>query len=314
MIIATVGTGGIGGYLAVKLIKAGYKVANIARGKHLNAIRKNGLRLKKSNITETVTPWISTDRPENVGKVDFIIFGVKGDSLHEAADLCSDLVHSDSVIIPFLNGVEASDRLLKFFPEKNVANGLAQVSTTVTEPGVIEQTGDFANFIFAERDSSCSTRIKALREAMITAGLNAPDTDDIDRDLWEKFVMFSAMSGITAAARVTLGQIIGSPNLKDLFISVMKETAELGRAYDIHLHESLELKIWERILKLPSNVRASTAIDLEKGLPLEIEWISGAVKRLAKKVNLNVPLNSTIYALLSPYKNGQNNISFDIIQ
>ena len=119
-IITTLGPGAIGPYLAVKLIKPGYKLANIARGKHLNAIRKNGLCLKKSNITETVTPWISTDRPENVGKVDCVIFGVKGDSLPEAGDLCSDLVHSDSVIIPFLNGVEASDRLLKFFPEKNV--------------------------------------------------------------------------------------------------------------------------------------------------------------------------------------------------
>ena len=304
MIIATVGTGGIGGYLSVKLTKAGYKVANIARGKHLNAIQKNGLRLIKSNVTENVRPWISTDKPETVGKVDFVIFGVKGDSLHDAAKLCSHLLHNDSVVIPFLNGVEASDRLLKFFPEKNVANGLAQVSTTIAEPGVIEQTGDFANFIFAERDSSSSMRIDALRKAMITAGLNAPVTDDIERDVWEKFVMFSAMSGVTAAARVTIGQIVESPNLKELFINVMKETTEVGRANKINLHESLELKIWERVSKLPANVRASTAIDLEKGLPLEIEWVSGAVRRLAKKVNLDAPLNSTIYNLLSPYKNG----------
>ena len=147
-------------------------------------------------------------------------------------------------------------------------------------------------------------RINALRKAMITAGLNAPHTDDIDRDIWEKFVMFSAMSGVTAAARVTMGQIIESPNLKELFLNVMKETASVGRAYEINLEESLELKIWERVSKLPSNVRASTAIDLEKGLPLEIEWVSGAVKRLAEKVNLVAPLNSTIYALLSPYRNG----------
>ena len=305
MIIATVGTGGIGGYLSVKLIKAGYKVANIARGKHLDAIQKNGLRLIRSNETETARPWTSTDKPETVGKVDFIIFGVKGDSLHDAAKLCYPLLHNDSLVIPFLNGVEASDRLLEFFPKKNVANGLAQVSTTITEPGVIQQTGDFANFIFAERDSSSSVRIHALRKAMIAAGLNAPITNDIDRDVWEKFVMFSAMSGITAAARVTMGQIIKSPNLKELFINVMKETAAVGRANKINLPKSLELNIWERVSKLPSNVRASTAVDLEKGRPLEIEWISGAVKRLAEKVNLDAPLNSTIYTLLSPYKNGK---------
>ena len=117
--------------------------------------------------------------------------------------------------------------------------------------------------------------------------------------------MFSAMSGITAAARVTMGQIIKSPNLKELFINVMKETAAVGRANKINLPKSLELNIWERVSKLPSNVRASTAVDLEKGRPLEIEWISGAVKRLAEKVNLDAPLNSAIYTLLSPYKNGK---------
>ena len=116
--------------------------------------------------------------------------------------------------------------------------------------------------------------------------------------------MFSALSGVTAAARVTIGQIVKSPNLKDLFINVMRETAAVGRAYKINLQESLEHKIWQRVSKLPANVRASTAIDLEKGRPLEIEWVSGAVKRLAEKVNLDAPLNGTIYTLLSPYKNG----------
>ena len=198
---------------------------------------------------------------------------------------------------------EASDRLLKFFPEKNVANGLAQVST-VTEPGVIEQTGDFANFIFAERDSSCSTRIKALREAMITAGLNAPDTDDIDRDLWKSLLCFLQCQA-SLQHRVTLGQIIGSPNLKDLFISVMKETAELGRAYDIQLHESFETQNMGENIEIAIKSSSFYSYRSRKRTLIEIEWISGAVKRLARKVNLNVPLNSTIYALLSPYKMGK---------
>lgn len=304
MKIATIGTGGIGGYLAVKLSFSGHQIATIARGKHLEAIKKNGLSLKNGEDIETVQPWIATDDPKEVGKVDAIILGVKGDSLISAAERCFPLIDKDTVVVPFLNGVEATDRLISILPENHIANGLAQISTTIIEPGLIEQTGDFANFIFAERNNKPSPRIKALQSAINNSGSHAPETDDIERDVWEKFVMFSAMSGVTAAARCTIGDIVASDKLKALFINVMKETANAGRARGVNLKESIESEIWNRVSRLPSGMRASTAIDLEKGLPLEIDWVSGAASRLSRDVGLSAPLNETIYSLLSPYKNG----------
>ena len=146
MKIATVATGGIGGFLAVKLGLRGHKVATIARGAHLDAI--------------------STDDPKNVGEVDAVIFGVKGDDLETAAKACLPLVGRQTVVVPFLNGVEASDRLTKIIPQQNVANGMAQVSTTISAPGVITQTGDFNQFVFAERDNQPSERIAALQRAL----------------------------------------------------------------------------------------------------------------------------------------------------
>ena len=118
MKIATMGTGGIGGYLAVKLSCSGHKIATIARGKHLEAIKKNGLSLKKREDIETARPWIATDDPKEVGKVDAIILGVKGDSLISAAESCFSLIDKDTVVVPFLNGVEATDRLINILPEK----------------------------------------------------------------------------------------------------------------------------------------------------------------------------------------------------
>ena len=305
MKIATMATGGIGGYLAVRLIKAGHDVATIARGPHPEAIRARGLKLEGYDGEHVVTPWMATDDPAEVGPVDAIIFGVKGDATRTAGEACRPMLGDDTIVVPFLNGVEASDILAEILPEANVGNGVAQVSTTISQPGVIKQTGEFNRFIFAERDSRPSSRVSELQKAINEAGSSAPETDDIVRDLWAKFVLFSAVSGITAAARCTMTDIRGNEHLSALFQAVNAETAALGRARGVALPDTIEADIWKAAQHLPENMKASTAIDLDNGRPLEIDWISGAVARLSDEAGLAAPVNQTIYALLSPYKHGR---------
>ncbi|MDU9003020.1 ketopantoate reductase family protein [Sedimentitalea todarodis] len=308
MKIATMATGGIGGFLAVRLTQAGHQVATIARGAHLEAIRERGLTLNgpdEGDDSVTVTPWVATDIPEQVGPVDAVIFGVKGDALESAAKACLPMIGPDTVVVPFLNGVEASNRLLAILPEACVANGVAHVSTTIAEPGIIDQVGTFNRFVFAERDNRPSARIDALRSAINAAGSSAPATDDVDRDLWMKFIMFSGASGITAAARCIIGDILDNPPLGNLFRAVVAETTALGRARGISLPTTIEDDTWAIVQNLPRDMRASTAIDLEAGRPLEIEWISGAVRRLAQDSDVPAPINAALYALLLPHRSGQ---------
>lgn len=302
MKIATMATGGIGGFLAVKLGMSEHQIATIARGAHLDAIRKNGLILESSSGREIVHPWIATEDPSEVGPVDAIIFGVKGDELEAAARACLPMLGPETVVVPFLNGVEASDRLIEILPEQNVANGMAQVSTTISSPGIITQTGEFNLFVFAERNSRPSKRIDSLRKAMTEVGVTAPNTDDIERDVWSKFVLFSAVSGVTAAGRCTIGDIVSIPELGTLFRQVISETAAIGRALGVALDDDIEARTWERAQSLPATMRASTAVDLERGRPLEIDWISGAVARLSEKTGLSAPMNGALYALLLPYR------------
>ena len=140
---------------------------------------------------------------------------------------------------------------------------------------------------------------------MQSASVEAPTTDDIDRELWSKFILFSAMSGVTAAARCNIGDIKASKKLGELCKNLLAETAMIGRLKGINLPDELEKDLWKAITKLPPNMRTSTAIDLENNHPLEINWISGAAVRLAEESGVEAPLNKTVYALLSLYENGQ---------
>ena len=188
MKIACMATGGIGGYLAVTLTEAGHDVAAIARGAHLAAIRETGLALVTPEGRRVAQPWIATDDPAEVGPVDAVIFGVKGDALVAAAEACGPMLGPDTVVVPFLNGVETAERLCAVLPEAHVADGVAQISTTISAPGEITQTGSFARFLFAERDSRPSARIDALRAAIREAGAEAPKVGDIARESWWKFL------------------------------------------------------------------------------------------------------------------------------
>ena len=304
MKIATMATGGIGGFLAARLAKAGHEVATIARGAHLAAIRGNGLTLEASDGTVTATPWKATDDPAEVGPVDAVIFGIKGNDLDSAAEACRPMLGPETIVVPFLNGVEAAERLAGILPPENVGNGVAYISTTISAPGVIRQTGEFNTFVFAERDSSTSPRIQNLRDAINEAGSNAPPIKDIERELWKKFVLFAAVSGVTSAARCTMGDIVGNAALSDVLRAAVAETATLGLARGVALPETIAEDTWATVQQMPPMMRASTAIDLEKGRPLEIDWLSGAVDRLSKAAGLDAPVNRMLWALLSPHRDG----------
>lgn len=314
MRIATVATGGVGGFLAVRLARIGLEVACIARGTQLEAIRKRGLRLESRDGSEMVIPWRSTADPATIGPVDVVIFAVKAGALDEAAPLCRPLLGPDTVVVPFLNGVEASDRLAEVLPPENVADGVAYVSTTIREPGVVVQTGDFARFHFGERDNRASPRLALLRGTLREAGIEAPETANVAREVWTKFVFFAALSGVTAAARCTLGEVRAHPETTALFRAAMEEVAMLGRALGVSLDPGVVERQWQLAATAPDTLRASTAIDLAAGRPLETPWINGAVVRLSRAAGIEAPVNRTLAALLAPAIAGRAAVAAPVLQ
>ena len=304
MKFATLGTGGIGGFLGLKLSQGGFKVATIARGRHLGVIKDRGLSLISNGHEHTVKPWMATDNAESVGPVDVIFLGVKGDNLKDAAEKCKPMLQDHTIVIPFLNGVEASSIISNILNPRNVGNGVAYISATISSPGTITQTGPNQKFLIAETDNKLTKRITTLRQILNKCNISSPPTKDIQIDLWSKFIFFSALSGITAAARCNIGDILDNPELSKLFKDVIAEAAELARASNISVDIQVETNTWNFIQNLPREMRASTAIDLEKGNPLEINWTIGAVSRMSEALGITAPISGAIYSLLTPFKNG----------
>ena len=298
------GAGGVGGYFGARLQQAGHDVTFFARGRHLEAIRANGLKVESPHGDALLKVRALAD-PRDAGVVDVVLFAVKLWDTEAAAEKLRPIVGPETAIIPFQNGVESIARLRKLFPEKAVLGGAAYIATRVKAPGVIEHTGEMSRLQFGPVLPSQKEKAEAFLAACREAKINAEIPDDIVKANWEKFVFLVAVSSATAVARAPLGVVRADPDLRWLFEQAMRETWRLGRARGVALADDFVEARMKFADGLHAGMKASLAHDLENRGRLEAPWLCGAVARMSEEAGLDAPVNRAVYAALKPYLDGQ---------
>jgi 2-dehydropantoate 2-reductase len=304
MKIAAMGAGGVGGYFGARLQQAGHDVTFFARGRHLEAIRTNGLKVESPHGNAQLKVRV-LEHPRDAQVAEVVLFAVKLWDTEAAAEMLRPIVGADTAVIPFQNGVESIARLRAFFPEGNVLGGSAYIATRVKSPGVIEHTGEMSRLQFGPVVASQKEQAAAFLAACREAKINAEIPDDIVRANWEKFVFLVAVSSATAVARAPLGVVRGDPDLRWLFEQAMRETWRLGRARGVALADDFVEARMTFADGLHADMKASLAHDLENRGRLEAPWLCGAVARMSAEAGLAAPVNRAVYAALKPYIDGQ---------
>ncbi len=305
MRIAVIGSGGVGGTFGAALAKAGADVTFVARGAHLAAIRERGLRVEGGRPEIVVRPAQATEDPASIGPVDLVLFCVKLWDVESAGEAIRPIVGADTAVVPLQNGIDASARLTPILGANAVMGGVAQVSAAIAEPGVIRQTGTRQRLVFGEMDGRASPRGERFLALCKQAGFDAMLTGNIERALWEKFILLVAMSSLTAVTRLPVGKLRDDPDLLALYRTVMREVLAVGRASGVDLPDELIEKRMADVGAFPAAGRASMAVDLERGNRIELPWLAGKVVALGREHDVPTPANATIYAALKPYVNGK---------
>src|SRR4029077_8116994 len=143
MRIAVVGAGGVGGGFGVALAKAGADVTFIARGAHLAAMKRAGLRVRGARVSIYLVPAQATENPAEIGPVDIVLFCVKLWDIESAGERIKPLIGKGTAVIPLQNGIDSHERLLPIIGGEALMCGVAQISASITAPGVITQVGTF---------------------------------------------------------------------------------------------------------------------------------------------------------------------------
>ena len=180
MKIAVMAAGGVGGYFGARLAAAGEDVHFIARGAHLEAIKRNDLYLESALGDLHIDDARATGDPVTIGAVDMVLFAVKLSDSEAAATACKTLLGANTTLIMLQNGVGGALRLASILGREAVVGGVAYVSSFIAEPGTIRHHGTFARLQFGEADGSASARLGAFRDICAHAGFDAEISLDIE--------------------------------------------------------------------------------------------------------------------------------------
>jgi 2-dehydropantoate 2-reductase len=306
MKIAVMGSGGVGGAFGARLAAAGHDVTFVARGKHLEAIRKNGLNVISPLLGDVhVQPAKCTDDPRTIGTVDLVLFCVKLWDTDTAADAIKPAIGAETAVLSLQNGIRRDEVLRARLGEEKVLGGVSFIAATIKDAGVIEQRGTIQKLIFGEYSGASTVRVKAFEEACKQAKIEANVAADISKTIWEKFIYLVAMSSVLAACRQTIGPVRSNPRTRQLLVDVMNETAAVARARGVTVDDGLVDRHMGYFDGLAPDVTASMQHDLSVGNKLELPWLAGAVVELGQELSVATSVTRVLESILSPYSNGQ---------
>jgi 2-dehydropantoate 2-reductase len=303
MKILIYGIGGVGGYFGAKMAKAGYEVTMIARGKHLAAIRENGLEVESINGNFRVFPKLATHNLGEVPKPDLVILGVKSWQMEEAATSLKPIIGEDTMILPLQNGANNVEKLLEILPKKNVLAGLCFIVSFIESPGKIKHASFEPLITFGEIDNIMSPRIKKLQEIFNNSEITNNIPEDIQLEIWKKFLFIATISGIGGLTRVPIGKIRESDYLFDVMKKSALEIMAVANAKNVALNLEHVDKIFEIINNQPYETTASMQRDIMEGKPSELENFNGYIVAEGARLGVPTPVNRFIYECLLPMEN-----------
>ena len=314
MRIAVFGAGAIGGLLGARLAASGADVTFIARGPHLAAMQANGVRLRSGGETITAHPRCLEDAAE-AGEQDYVIVTLKAHSLPAAAPRIARLMGPRSALVTGINGVpywyfygldgpyrdrriEAVDpggRLWDVLPPSRVIGCVVYPAAEVVEPGVIEH-GYGDRFSLGEPDGSRSERAERLSKALIAAGFKAPVRPRIRDEIWVKLWGNMTFNPVSALTTATLDRLTGEPDLRAVSRAMMREGRAVGEAVGARFAIDIEKRI-DGAAEVGEH-KTSMLQDLERGRPMEIDALLGAVVELGGMAGIPMPISEAVLALV----------------
>ena len=304
MKITVMGTGGVGGYFGAKLAAAGNDVSFVARGAHLDAIRKNGLKIKSDLGDIIVDPAKASDDPRDFRIADIILFCVKAFDTEKAAELIRPCIGPETGVIPFLNGIGHMKTLEERLGTSHVLGGVANVSALIEKPGVVRHFGQMQILRVGEMDDSESLRVTHFRQACIAAGFEAPIPNSIERELWQKVVMICTLAGVNCLTRLPLGDCRSNPLSRSLMETLASEVITVARATGVSLPDDQLGRTMNVLDMLPADMKASMLAALERGERLESTALNGEIDRLGQEIGVDTSMNRAVHTALAPHENG----------
>lgn len=300
MKILVAGAGGVGGYFGAKLAQAGHRVSFLARGKHLEALQKNGLEVKSYLGNFSVKNIEASNHPAHFETPDLVLLCTKSWQLQDTVKLILPFCSTQSVFLPLQNGADNYEKLISIVPKNQALAGLCKIISFIEKPGVIAHPYFEPEIVFGEADNQKTSRVEEIKQVFTQSGIKANVPEDIFLAIWLKFLYICTVSGLGALTRVPIGVLRKDAYLRQMLKDTAHEILRVGRAKGISLATQHVQAVLEVIDHQAEDATTSMQRDVMEGKPSEIEEFNGFVCREGVKLNISTPVNRFIYQCLKP--------------
>jgi 2-dehydropantoate 2-reductase len=302
-----VGAGAVGGYYGALLARAGHDVALIARGAHLEAIRRDGIRIESGAVGNFTAKVTADNDSTRVGPVDVAILSTKTYDNETALPQLRGLVGPQTTVLTLQNGVDSAEDVAHVVGEAQTIGGATYIATAISQPGVISQTGSHRRIVFGEYfnpPATVSARVVAIDAAFKSADIVSEPVADARVAVWEKFTYLAPFAAFTGAARTPIGPLWADADSRAAFVAAIAETAAVGRASGVKIPDDVIARIQAYAAGIPATTKSSLLIDLSQGKRIELESLAGSVVRRGRATGVPTPMMTALYAVLKPHVNG----------
>jgi 2-dehydropantoate 2-reductase len=306
MKICVYGAGAVGGLMAAWLARAGHDVSAVARGAALDAIRRDGLRVRSKGAAESFRIRAESD-PAKLGPQDYVLVTVKAQSLGAVADGIGPLLGKDTSVVTAMNGVPWWFRSLRLesldpggvlsraMPADRIVGCVIHLAASTPEPGVVSHNMG-TKLIVGEPGGQNTARTRRIAEALGGAGFEVVVSESIEKDFWVKLLGNVSFNPVSALTVSTADRLIENREVKAYMVEIMREVLAIGRAVGVDADIDPEARI--DMARALGRFKTSMLQDLEAGKSLEIDGLLAGTLEIARKAGVRAPFTESLYGLI----------------
>lgn len=297
--IAILGLGGVGGYLGGMLAQCyqndpAVQISFICRGEHLQIIQKYGLHVKTPSLDFIAKPDFITDQPNSLNPVDFIFCCTKSYGLKTSLDSLVNCITPNTVFIPILNGIDSYEQIKNLFPNNPVWNACIYIVSRRIAPGEIIVSGIEPKLIYGTEQVS-ESEISKFKNILETASIPAFHTQEILKAMWEKYLFISPVASLSSWLNLTIGEFRIIPKHIETILQLINELKTIALKLEIPIDPNIINIVMDRVHFLPPETTSSMHTDFINNSETELESLTGHVVRLARSIQIPVPMYEKIY-------------------
>ena len=296
------GAGAVGCYYGGMLARAGHPVVLIARPVHADAIASAGLRLQTQTFDEYIQ-LAATTHASAVAGAEVVLLCVKSSDTEAAGRLMQPFLRADALVMCLQNGVDNVERLRAVLPGQAVAAAVVYVATEMSGPGHVKHNGRGELVI----EPPPATLAPAVAHALIAAGVPTEVSGNVRGALWAKLILNCAYNAVSAITQLPYSTTSAGVGVQEVMRDVVAECLAVAEAEGVKLPGGIHAAIEKIALTMPNQL-SSTAQDLARGKPTEIDYLNGFIVQRGAALGIATPANRVLWALvkLLEAKSSQN--------